>query len=80
MVLGFIYLQGEENRLVHYLQAQGYSDVQIEHPNQFHCSQGDSTFSYRARSPSGTLVHGGACVFLYYFIMTTELIGKKLSA
>ena len=72
-----IYQRGDENRLVHSLEARGYTDIQIEHPNQYHCSRGDSTFSYRARSPSGTPVHGGACVFLYYFIMTAELIVKK---
>ncbi len=69
--------QGDENRLVRSLEARGYADIQIEHPNQFHCSRGDSTFSYRALSPSGTPVNGGACVFLFYFIMTTEPIGKK---
>jgi hypothetical protein len=72
-----IYLRGNENRLVHSLEARGYRNVQIEHPNQFHCSRHDSTFSYRARSPSGTPVHGGACVTLFFFIVTTEPIGKK---
>jgi hypothetical protein len=75
-----IYQRGDENRLVHSLEARGYTDIQIEHPNQYYCSEPDSTFSYRARSPSGTPVHGGACVFLYYFITTTETIGKKQSA
>jgi hypothetical protein len=72
-----IYRRGDENRHVHSLEARGYTDVQFEHPDQYHCSRGDSTFSYRARSPSGTPVHGGACVFLYYFITTTEPIGKE---
>jgi hypothetical protein len=72
-----IYLRGNENRLVRYLEARGYTDVQIEHPNQFHCSRREDTYSYRARLPNGTPVHGGACVFLYYFITTTEPIGKK---
>lgn len=71
-----IYQRGDENRLVHSLEARGYTDIQIEHPNQYHCSRGDSTFSYRARLRNGTPVHA----FLYYFIMTTEPIGKKLSA
>jgi hypothetical protein len=72
-----IYQRGDENRLVHSLETRGYTDIEIEHPDQYHCSRGDTTFSYRARSPSGTPVHGGACVFLYYFIMTAELIVKK---
>ena len=53
-----IYQRGDENRLLHSLEARGYTDIQIEHPNQYHCSRGDSSFSYRARSPSGTPVHG----------------------
>jgi len=75
-VLMFIYLQGEENRFVHYLEAQGYSDVHIEHPNQFHCVRRWTPYSYRARTPSGTPVHGGACVFFFIY-ETTESIGKK---
>ncbi|HEV7911459.1 MAG TPA: hypothetical protein VGP28_10335 [Methylocella sp.] len=75
-----IYLRGNENRLVRYLEARGYTDVQIEHPNQFHCSRREDTYSYRARLPNGTPVHGGACVTLGFFIMTTEPIGKKWSA
>ena len=71
--------QGDENRLVRSLEARGYTDIQIEHPNQYRCSRHDSTFSYRARSPSGTPVHGGACVTLFFFIMTSEPIGKKQS-
>jgi len=71
-----IYLRGNENRLVHYLEARGYTDVQIEHPNQFHCSRREDTYSYRARLPDGTPVHGGACVTLFYR-MITEPIGKK---
>jgi hypothetical protein len=73
------YLHGEEKRLVHYLEARGYSDVQMEHPNQFHCVRGWTPYSYRARSPSGTPVHGGACVFFFIY-ETTEPIGKKQSA
>jgi hypothetical protein len=46
---------------VHYLEARGYPDVQIEHPDQWHCYRA-ATYSYRARSPNGTPVHGGACV------------------
>ncbi len=75
-----IYLRGNENQLVRYLEARGYTDVQIEHPNQFHCSRREDTYSYRARLPNGTPVHGGACVTLGFFIMTTEPIGKKWSA
>lgn len=75
-----IYLRGNENRLVRYLEARGYTDVQIEHPNQFHCSRREDTYSYRARLPNDTPVHGGACVTLGFFIMTTEPIGKKWSA
>ena len=76
VVLGFIYLQGEENRLVHYLEAQGYSDIRIEHPDQWHCVRRWSSYSYRARSPRGTPVHGGACV-LFFIYDTTEPIGEK---
>lgn len=75
-----IYLRGNENQLVRYLEARGYTDVQIEHPNQFHCSRREDTYSYRARLPNDTPVHGGACVTLGFFIMTTEPIGKKWSA
>jgi hypothetical protein len=81
LVPALIYFQGgDENRLVHSLEARRYTDIQIEHPDQWHCSRRDSTYSYRARSPSGILVHGGACVFFYFFITTTEPIGKKSSA
>lgn len=72
-----IYLQGEEGRLVRNLEARGYTDIRIEHPHQFHCSRRESPFSYRARLPSGTPVHGGACVMLGFIIVTTEPIGKK---
>lgn len=75
----FICQRGGEDRLVHYLAARGYSDVQIEHPDQWHCYRA-ATYSYRALSPNGTPVHGGACVTLGFFIMTTEPIGKKWSA
>jgi hypothetical protein len=68
--------RGNENRLVHYLEARGYTDVQIEHPNQFHCSRREDTYSYRARLPNGTPVHGGTCVTLFYR-MITEPIGKN---
>jgi hypothetical protein len=74
-----IYGRGDENRLVRNLEARGYTDVQIEHPNQWHCYK-SHTFSYRARSPSGTPVHGGACVTLFFFFVTTEPIGKTKSA
>jgi hypothetical protein len=37
VIPGFIYLLGEEDRIVNYLEARGYSDVQIEHPAQYHC-------------------------------------------
>ncbi|HVS87528.1 MAG TPA: hypothetical protein VHF01_04830 [Candidatus Acidoferrum sp.] len=70
---------GDENRLVHYLEGQGYSDVQIEHPDQYHCYKSDS-YSYRARSPNGTFVHEGACVFFFFFIKNIERIGKTKSA
>jgi hypothetical protein len=70
----------DENRLVHSLEARRYTDIQIEHPDQWHCSRRDSTYSYRARSPGGILVHGGACVFFYFFIPTSEPIWKKSSA
>jgi len=76
LVLLFIYHRGEEDRFVHYLKAQGYSDVQIEHPTQFRRHGRWTPYSYRARSPSGPPVHGGACVF-YSIIETTEPIGKK---
>jgi hypothetical protein len=71
-----IYMNGTENRLVNYVEARGYFDVQIEHPNQWHCYR-DGAYSYRARLPNGTPVHGGACVILGFFIMTTEPIGEK---
>ena len=71
-----IYRRGDENRLVRNLEARGYTNVQIEHPNQWHCYK-SHTFSYRARSPSGAPLHGGACVTLFFFTMTTEPIGKK---
>ncbi|HVS87526.1 MAG TPA: hypothetical protein VHF01_04820 [Candidatus Acidoferrum sp.] len=72
----FYYLQGEEDRLVHHLESQGYTDVQIEHPNQWHCLRREGKYSYRARSPNGTPVHGGACVY-FFIIETTEPIGEK---
>jgi hypothetical protein len=72
----FISQRSDEDRLVHYLEARGYSDVQIEHPDQWHCYRA-ATYSYRARSPNGTPAHGGACVTLGFFIMTTEPIGEK---
>ncbi len=72
----FIYQRGDEDRLVHYLEARGYSDVRIEHPGQWHCYRA-ATYSYRARLPNGTPVHGGACVTLGFFYMTTEPIGDK---
>jgi hypothetical protein len=68
---------GEQNRVVHYLEARGYSDVRIEHPTQFSCSRRDGAHSYRARSPSGTPVHGGACVTLFFIISTYEPIRKE---
>ncbi|MGH6811728.1 MAG: hypothetical protein ACREDM_05090 [Methylocella sp.] len=71
-----IYLHGEEPRFVHYLEARGYSDIQIEHPNQWHCVRGWNPYSYRARLPNGAPVHGGACV-CYFLTETTEPIGKK---
>ena len=74
-----IYGRGDENWLVRNLEARGYTDVQIEHPNQWHCYK-SHTFSYRARSPIGAPVHGGACVTLFFVIETTEPIGKKSSA
>jgi hypothetical protein len=70
----FIYLQGEPDRLVRYLESQGYADVQLEHPNQHRCSGRWSAYSYRAHSPSGTPVHGGACV-LFFIYETSEPIG-----
>ncbi|HVS87525.1 MAG TPA: hypothetical protein VHF01_04815 [Candidatus Acidoferrum sp.] len=71
-----IYYQCEEDRFVHYLEARGYSDVKTEHPTQFNCLQGwTSAYSYRARSPSGTPVHGGACV-LFFATGITEPIEK----
>jgi hypothetical protein len=82
LVPSMLYLwHGEENRLVRNLEARGYTDVQIEHPKQYyHCYKSDS-YTYRAHSPSGTSVHGGACVsFFGLLIETTEPIGKTMSA
>ncbi|HVS87527.1 MAG TPA: hypothetical protein VHF01_04825 [Candidatus Acidoferrum sp.] len=67
---------GEENRLVRNLEARGYTDVQIEHPDQWHCVRRWSTYSYRARSPRGTPVHGGACIMFFLYDIT-EPIGEK---
>jgi hypothetical protein len=69
-----IYLRGEPDRLVRYLEAQGYADVRLEHPTQHRCSARWSAYSYRARSPGGTQVHGGACV-LYFIFEINEPIG-----
>ncbi|MGH6836010.1 MAG: hypothetical protein ACREC9_10775 [Methylocella sp.] len=77
-VLMIIYQRGDEDRLVHSLEARGYSDIQIERPDQFHCHK-SHTFSYRARAPNGTPVHEGACVSFFFFI-TTEPIAQKKSA
>jgi hypothetical protein len=66
-VLLFICLLGEEDRLVHSLEARGYTDVQIEHPTQFFClNRWIIPYSYRARSPSCAPVHGEACVSFIY--------------
>ncbi|HXN87853.1 MAG TPA: hypothetical protein VN890_00600 [Methylocella sp.] len=80
LVPPLIYFQGgDENRLVHSLEARRYTDIQIEHPDQWHCSRRWTPYSYRARSPGGPPVHGGACVFFFIY-ETTEPIGKKWSA
>ena len=74
----FIYLgRGEPDRLVHFLESQGYKDIELEHPNQFHCVRHDHPFSYRARRPDGTMVHGGACVSFLFLIQTTEPIPNR---
>ncbi len=76
LILLLIYGRGEEDRLVHSLKARGYSEVQIEHPTNWHCGMRTNADSYRARSPGGTPVHEGACVHLF-FPTVTEPIGKK---
>jgi hypothetical protein len=64
-VLLFIYLLGEEERLVHYLEA----------PNFFCLNRWIIPYSYRVRSPSCAPVHRGACVS--FISMITEPIREK---
>jgi len=46
---------------------QGYTDIRIEHPNQYHCNRRWTPYSYWARTPSGSVVHGGACGMVFFF-------------
>jgi len=59
---------------VRYLETQGYSDVVLEHPTSHHCVRHWNAYSYRALSPEGASVHGGACV-LFFIYETSEPIG-----
>jgi hypothetical protein len=70
----FIYLgRGEPQRLVRALESQGYSDIQLEHPSRYRCIlRFERPYSYRARRPDGSDVHGGACVLLFFLVETTE--------
>ena len=74
LTIGFIvYFRGEEGRLVRHLGALGYTDIQIEHPTRYHCAGRWGTYSYRARSPAGVPVRGGACVFFIIYELTEPL-------
>ncbi|MGH6867411.1 MAG: hypothetical protein ACREDA_00765 [Methylocella sp.] len=79
VALVLIYPYADRVRLVQYLEARGYSDLQLDHFTLTYCPDRWGAFSYRARLPNGTPVHGGACIS-YFITETTEPIGKKQPA